>query len=87
MGCCGEGSKGQPVTTIRFKPSKDMGCRDCGTANEYNIGVCRCCELVDKDTGQKEVNWCTFCKAFICRPCSENYPKRAQAFFLDVVSK
>ena len=29
-------------------------------------GVCDVCRLVDGDYSEKEVQWCSFCNAYIC---------------------
>ena len=79
IGCGGAGAEPKEKI-ITSTGHKEMGCTNCGTENEYNIGTCRCCELVDGSVKQKRVRWCTMCQAFICEPCESDYPKRAEAF-------
>lgn len=61
-----------------------MGCKNCGPTL---YGICRCCELIDKDTTTKKVYECKTCDANICGKCNNNYPKRALAFGLNIIDK
>ena len=47
---------------------------------EQSTGVCRCCELVDKDITLKPVKYCKVCDALICDLCRFNIIKRTKAF-------
>lgn len=63
-----------------------MPCSGCGEGREYNVDVCKCCLLVDKDTRNKEVRWCSICHALICKECELDYAKRVKAFFLNLTA-
>ena len=61
-----------------------MGCDKpgCGQSVESTtrtLEICRVCELVDNDSGQKEVEYCEYCKNYICKHCATDWPKRAIA--------
>lgn len=45
--------------------------------------VCRVCELIDNDKTIKEVTYCEFCKAYICKECEPNLLKRGLAAIKD----
>lgn len=45
--------------------------------------VCRVCELVDNDAGQKEVEYCEYCQNYICKHCSVDWPKRGIAAMIE----
>lgn len=50
-------------------------------------GICRVCELLDKDTTEKEIVWCNFCQAAMCKDCERNWLRRGQAAILDKIKK
>ena len=55
-----------------------MACK-CGDTPKSKVGVCDVCRIVDGDLSPKEVQYCDFCKAWICKRCESNIPKRALA--------
>ena len=60
-----------------------MGCASCGSNNTgpgQIKAVCRVCELVDKDSGEKFCNYCELCKSYICYTCENNWARRIMAF-------
>lgn len=68
-----------------------MACLDCdGQHPQERLiveGVCRCCELVDKDTSNKRTRYCKVCSAYICENCRDDIAKRTKAFVTDKVEK
>jgi hypothetical protein len=42
-------------------------------------GVCDVCATLDDDWSPKFVKWCSFCKAWLCAPCSRDWGRRARA--------
>ena len=46
-------------------------------------GICRVCELVDKDSRPKPITYCNMCYAWICEECEPNLLKRAKAALID----
>jgi hypothetical protein len=45
-------------------------------------GVCDVHRLVDGDTRERWVLFCTMCESWICDECRGNWPKRARAAIL-----
>jgi hypothetical protein len=56
-----------------------MACEKC---KDKISGVCKVCELVDKDNSVKIVVFCSFCGVYICNKCNSDYFKRMEAFVL-----
>ena len=54
-----------------------MSCTNCGSTI---FGVCKVCELVDKDTSTKDVTYCDMCGVHICRQCNFDLKKRWASF-------
>ncbi len=50
-------------------------------------GICRVCELLDKDTTIKEVFYCEMCNASMCRECEGNWIRRGKAAIKDKLTK
>jgi hypothetical protein len=64
-----------------------MPCKNCDDC-KWNINaICRCCEIVDGNTTIKRVCWCSQCRAYLCKDCIGNYPKRAIAFVENLAQK
>lgn len=42
-------------------------------------GICKVCELLDNDKTQKEIEYCAFCNAAMCKQCERNWLRRGQA--------
>lgn len=55
--------------------------------DETPIGVCRVCELVDGDTSEKPVLYCSICDSWICDDCRPNIRKRAIATFKNAFTR
>lgn len=43
------------------------------------VGECDVCALVDDIHDEKVTRYCGLCRAWMCRECFENQPKRAKA--------
>jgi len=56
-------------------------------SNGKTKSVCRVCELLDGDTGEKFGEYCQLCKAFICTTCVTNMPRRTLAFGATIIEK
>ncbi len=64
-----------------------MACKTCSECKWNVIAICRCCQLVDKDSSKKEVCFCETCKNYLCRECMALpylHPKRVTAFTLNL---
>ena len=61
-----------------------MACTTCGPETQ---GQCDACKLVDGDNRFKKVFFCETCKAYLCKDCSDNLPKRALAAGMDFGNK
>lgn len=47
---------------------------------DKKMGVCDVHSLVNNDNAMREVYYCGACKAWMCKGCEVDYPKRALAF-------
>lgn len=47
---------------------------------EKKVGVCDVHRLVNSDTANREVTYCSTCDAWICNKCYPDLPKRALAW-------
>lgn len=47
------------------------------------VGICRVCELIDKDKEGKYVEYCKTCDALICSKCRPDMLRRAKAALMD----
>lgn len=56
-----------------------MSCKSCAP-DKWTTGVCRCCQLVDRDTRPKLIAFCSVCGVFLCKSCYRDKPKRILAF-------
>lgn len=62
----------------------------CGNENlvKSNIktiqGVCKVCELVDKDLSIKDVSYCDPCNVWMCINCQGDLVKRGEAIIIAV---
>lgn len=62
-------------------------CTSCGgTGGAYELGVCRCCELIDGDTKSRLVKFCQVCGVFLCRQCYKKPWRRIKAFGIELFS-
>lgn len=62
-------------------------CVTCGgSGGEYELGVCRCCELIDGDRKKRLVKFCQLCGVDLCRQCYKKPLRRIKAFGLDVLA-
>ena len=50
-------------------------------------GICRVCELVDKNKKLKYVTYCNVCEAWMCLECEWNPLKRAKAALIELKLK
>jgi hypothetical protein len=46
---------------------------------KFETRPCDVCRLVDGDVTPKQVEWCNFCKAWLCDNDKWNLPRRAKA--------
>lgn len=62
-----------------------MSCAVCNPQKGFKTFTmpCRVCEIVDKDSSIKWVDYCSLCKAYICEPCWNNPIRRAKAALLN----
>jgi len=50
-------------------------------------GICRVCELLDNDTKEKNIIWCNFCQAAMCKQCEANWYRRGLAAIKEKTDK
>ena len=50
-------------------------------------GICKACELLDKDHSIKEVKFCKVCEETLCEPCEKNLLRRAKAALKQLTNK
>lgn len=50
-------------------------------------GICRVCQLVDKDEEIKTIEYCFVCDAWICKDCEPKLLKRAKAKLIEMTNK
>ena len=60
-----------------------IGCENNEPNFKHVVTTCRVCELIDNDLTPKPVDYCDFCKAYICEPCWTNPIRRAEAALLN----
>lgn len=62
-------------------------CTTCGgSGGAYELGVCRCCELIDGNKLPRLVKFCQVCGVYLCRQCFKKPLRRIKAFGLDVLA-
>jgi len=49
---------------------------------DWTMHVCDVHKLIDKDETPRECKYCGRCKAWICKECHGNWPKRAHAMMV-----
>ena len=50
-------------------------------------GICKVCDLLDKDTSIKEINYCKLCNEYLCVPCESNLLRRGKAYLINKLKK
>lgn len=64
-----------------------MACKNCSSGCLWNIRhTCKCCQVLDGNTADQVVCWCDDCRAYICKACYFDEPRRAQAFTVNLAS-
>jgi len=48
-------------------------------------GICKVCELLDKDIRIKNISFCKQCNEYICFDCEPNLLRRGKAAFIQAI--